>query len=100
MRGKLVLDLESKLSGSPSTLIGNSGYKKYLIVRRGAVVLDQKKGEEDSRFEGNFILIPNTKLDAGEIATTHKNLYQLEQAFWGLKDIFYIGYYLHNANMR
>ncbi|MBU2438752.1 MAG: IS1634 family transposase [Acidobacteria bacterium] len=87
VREKLVSDLESKLSASPSRLIGNSGYKKYLTVKRGAVVLDRKKVEDDSRFDGKFILTTNTELDTGEIAVTYKNLLQVEQAFRGLKDI-------------
>jgi len=87
MREQLVLDLESKLSVSPSALIGNSGYKKYLTLKKGSVILDKKKVEDDSRFDGKFILTTNTDLDSGEIATTYKNLLQVEQAFRGLKDI-------------
>ena len=74
------------LNLSPSSPIGNNGYKKYLTVKKEAVVLDMKKVEHDSRFDGKFVLTTNKDLDSGEIATTYKNLLQVEQAFWGLKD--------------
>lgn len=86
-RDQLIEGLEAKIKTAPSTLIGNSGYKKYLSFNKEAVRVDRKKVEEDSRFDGKFILSTNTDLEAGEIATTYKNLLQVEQAFRGLKGI-------------
>jgi len=86
-REQIVMDLEGKLKESPSTIITNRGYKKYLKIAKGAVKLNLAKIKEESRFDGKFVLTTNTKLSAEEVAITYKNLLQVECAFRNLKDI-------------
>ena len=40
-------------------LIGNIGYKKYLVVRKNAITIDKKKIEEEKRFDGKLVLTTN-----------------------------------------
>lgn len=87
LREKLVEELKGKLSTSPSSLITNRGYKKYLKVRKDSIMLDMKKIEGEARFDGKFVLTTNTELSSGEVAVTYKNLLQVELAFRSLKDI-------------
>jgi len=86
-REQIVMDLEEKLNESPSTIITNRGYKKYLKIAKGAVKLNMAKIKEESRFDGKFVLTTNTELSAEEVAITYKNLLQVECAFRNLKDI-------------
>jgi len=87
VREKIVEELKEKLVTSPSSLIGNRGYKKYLKVKKDTLELDMRKVEAESRFDGKFVLTTNTEIKAGEVAVTYKNLLLVEQAFRGLKDI-------------
>lgn len=86
-REQLVSDLEEKLRKSPSTIITNRGYKKYLKIEKDALKLNLSKIKEEVRFDGKFVLTTNTKLAAEEVAVTYKNLLQVECAFRHLKDI-------------
>jgi len=86
-REQLVSDLEEKLRKSPSTIITNRGYKKYLKIEKDALKLNLSKIKEDVRFDGKFVLTTNTELAAEEVAVTYKNLLQVECAFRHLKDI-------------
>lgn len=85
-REQLVSDLEEKLEKSPSRIITNRGYRKYLRITKSAVKLDVAKVKEESRFDGKFVLTTNTELSSEEVAVTYKNLLQVECAFRYLKD--------------
>jgi hypothetical protein len=87
LRAKLVEELKAKLSTSPSSLITNRGYKKYLKVRKDSLTLDMQKIEGEARFDGKFVLTTNTELSSEEVAVTYKNLLQVELAFRNLKDV-------------
>jgi transposase len=85
---KAIIDsLEEKIKTSPKTLIGNKGYRKYLKVDRESVKIDQKKIEEESRFDGTWVLITNTNLPADEVALKYKELWQVEHVFRDVKSI-------------
>lgn len=87
LREQLVEDLKTKLSLSPSSVITNRGYKKYLKIKKGSITLNLAKIEEETRFDGKFVLTTNTGLNSEEVAVTYKNLLQVECAFRSLKDI-------------
>lgn len=87
MREQIVEELKTKLGSSPSSLITNRGYKKYLKIRKASITLDLDKIEEEARFDGKFVLTTNTELSSEEVAVTYKNLLQVECAFRSLKDI-------------
>lgn len=87
LREQLIEDLTEKLQSSPSSIITNRGYKKYLKIRKGSLKLNLAKIEEEARYDGKFVLTTNTKLSSDEVALTYKNLLQVESAFRNLKDI-------------
>ncbi|MEW5806627.1 MAG: transposase [Acidobacteriota bacterium] len=67
--------------------MGNKGYRKYLKIDRGSVRIDQKKVEEESRFDGKWVLITNTDFSAETVALKYKELWQVEQIFREMKSI-------------
>jgi len=86
-RAQLVFDLGEKLKKSPSAIITNRGYKKYLKIEKDSLKLNLPRIKEEARFDGKFVLTTNTELSAEEVAVTYKNLLQVECAFRHLKDI-------------
>ncbi|MFQ5888090.1 MAG: IS1634 family transposase [Candidatus Hydrothermarchaeales archaeon] len=87
LREQLIEDLTGKLNTSPSSVITNRGYKKYLKIKKDSLILNLDKVQEEARFDGKFVLTTNTELSSEEVAVTYKNLLQVECAFRNLKDI-------------
>lgn len=81
-RETMVARLREKLkSGQMKSLVGNTGYRRYLKGKRGAWVIDDEAVQADSRFDGMFVLRTNMELPADEIATTYKGLWRVERTF-------------------
>jgi hypothetical protein len=81
-RERIVAQLKEKLAkGQAKGLIGNSGYRRFLKGGKAAWRLDEKAVEDDSRFDGVFVLRTNLDLPASEIATTYKGLWRVERTF-------------------
>jgi hypothetical protein len=82
---KAIIDsLQEKLN-SPKSLVGNKGYRKYLTMDRGSVSINEKKIEEEKRFDGKWVLKTNTNLTAEQVALKYKELWQVEQVFRDMK---------------
>lgn len=79
--------LQEKLSKGQSRFIGNKGYRKYLKVGKGAMSIDHKKAERESRYDGKFVLRTNTLLTAGEAAVQYKRLLEVESFFRSVKSL-------------
>jgi len=47
------------------------------------MVIDQEKVENESRFDGKWVLRTNTALKADQVALKYKELWQVEQVFYG-----------------
>jgi transposase len=86
-REAIIASLEEKLQTRPKSLIGNKGYRKYLKLDRGHLRVDKKKIEEDTRFDGKWVLLTNTELPAEEVALKYKELWQVEQVFRDIKTV-------------
>ena len=83
-----ILDsLQEKLRSAPSALIGNRGYRRFLSVRRGAVLLDEAKVQADARYDGKFVLRTNTDLPPEEVARRYKDLWRVERLFRDTKSL-------------
>jgi len=80
-RQALLERLESKLSRSPKSLIGNKGYKRFLKMSRGSLKIDQAAVTADARLDGKFVLRTNTTLPTEEVACTYKSLWRVERTF-------------------
>lgn len=73
--------LEDQLRRGSSQLVGNTGYRKFLRLAKGAFCVDMQKVEEEARYDGKFVLRTNTDLPAGEVAVQYKRLLLVEQFF-------------------
>jgi len=84
----LIIDaLKEKLAKNPKALIGNKGFRKYLKMEREHLSLNQKKVEEEARFDGKWVLKTNTDLSASQVALKYKELWQVEQVFRDVKSV-------------
>jgi len=83
-----ILDsLREKLNCAQATLIGNRGYRRFVSLRRGAVVLDEAKIQADARYDGKYVLRTNTDLPAEEVARRYKELWRVERLFRDTKSL-------------
>lgn len=84
-REKTIEKLQAKLkkSSSPSSLINNYGYKKYITVNKDSdIELNQEKIIESEKWDGLHGVITNIKeQSAEEIYGYYRNLWQIEDAF-------------------
>ena len=86
-REAIVESLKEKLKAAPKTLIGNKGYRQYLSIDKESVTIDEKKIEDDARYDGIWVLTTNTKLTAKEVALKYKELWMVEHAFRDKKSV-------------
>jgi len=86
-RQAIIESLKEKITAAPKSLIGNKGYRKYLKIDRGSVSIDQDKVEYESRFDGKWVLITNTKFCADQVALKYKELWQVEHVFRDIKSV-------------
>jgi transposase len=86
-RQAVLQDLKEKLKNNPKALVGNKGYRKYLKLDRDLLTIDEKKVEEEARFDGKWVLQTNTDLPAAKVALKYKELWQVEQVFRDMKSV-------------
>ena len=79
--------LEEKLKTNPKALIGNKGYRKYLTLDRNLITINQKKVDEETRFDGKWVIQTNTDLPAEKVALKYKELWEVEQVFRDMKSV-------------
>ena len=79
-REAMLADLKRKIAESPSSLIGNSGFSRFL--KRGSrPEIDWAKVKEEEKYDGRWILSTNTDLPASEVALRYKDLWRVERTF-------------------
>ena len=86
-RDAILEALQDKLRSGAKSLIGNKGFKKYLTVKRNSVTIDPKKIEEESRYDGKWVLTTSTALSTAEVALQYKELWRVEHVFRDMKSI-------------
>jgi len=87
-RETIIASLEDKLKRGAKTLIGNRGYRKYLKINKESVSIDNAKLQEETRFDGKYVLLTNLpaeELSASEVALRYKELWQVEHIFRSMK---------------
>jgi len=80
-REAILARLEDRLAGGAKSLVGNTGYRRFLKITRGAVQIDQAAVERDARLDGKYVLRTSTDLSAAEVAETYKSLWRVERTF-------------------
>lgn len=84
-RQTMVADLERKIKESPASLVGNTGYRRYLKAGQRPEI-DWGKVKTEERYDGKWVLTTNTDLPADEVATKYKELWRVERIFREAKD--------------
>ncbi len=87
-------------SQGPKALVGNRGYGRFLKMDRKGTRIDPKKIASEARFDGMFVLLTNSGLSTQEVATSYKNLWQVERAFSDLKSVLEVRPVFHRNKRR
>ena len=88
-REAILASLDDRLSdGTVKSLVANRGYRRYLkTVTKGTLAIDAKKVEQESRYDGKWVLRTNTDLDTAEVALQYKQLWTVEHLFRDVKSL-------------
>lgn len=86
-REDILKSLEEKLRREPKSLVGNSGYRRFLKIKGEAVFLDLEKVAKEEVYDGKFVLRTNTTLPKEEVAIQYKRLWLVESFFRLAKDL-------------
>jgi transposase len=86
-REEMVAKLESQLKNNGvKSLVGNSGYRRYLLLDKDAVVgINHQLLKREARYDGKYVLRTNSQLDTAEVALAYKDLWRVERAFREIK---------------
>ena len=79
--------LQKRLAQDPKAMIGNKGYRKYLKISGDSISIDTAKIEEESTYDGKWVLETNSDLPSEKVALRYKELWQVEYVFRDLKSI-------------
>jgi transposase len=97
-RMMIIESLKEQLKKGPKSLVGNKGYRKYLKLDRDDIAIDEAKIQEESRYDGKWVLRTNTELPADMVALKYKELWQVEQVFRDIKSILETRPVFHQTN--
>ena len=87
-RQAIVEHLREQLKRGEKSLIGNKGYRKYVITEReNRFVIDENKIKTEARYDGKWVLRTNLDLPAEQIAMKYKQLWMVEDIFRTMKSI-------------
>jgi len=87
-RQAIVEHLREQLKRGEKSLVGNKGYRKYLIASgESRFVIDEKKIKSESRYDGKWVLRTNMDLPASDIAVKYKQLWMVEDIFRTMKSV-------------
>jgi transposase len=84
-REAIVQALEAALKRGEKSLIGNNGYRKFVMAKGPNFQIDYDKVEEEARYDGMWVLQTNTELSARDVAMKYKQLWQVEAIFRTMK---------------
>ena len=87
-RATIVANLERQLKRGDKSLVGNKGYRRFLLDPKGeGFSIDRAKVEEDARFDGVFVLQTNAHLSPLETMLVYKQLWTVERTFRTTKSL-------------
>ena len=85
-REAMVAALRERLSsGFSRSLIGNSGYRRYVKMEGAKFSIDEDAVKAEEKYDGKYVLRTNARLTPQDVATSYKSLWQVERAFRELK---------------
>src|SRR5574337_991021 len=87
-RATIVAALERQLKRGDKSLVGNKGYRRFLMNPHGdGFAIDRAKVEEDQKFDGVFVLQTNARLSPLEAMLVYKQLWTVERTFRTTKSL-------------
>jgi len=86
-REAIVAALQDALKHGDKSLIGNKGYRRYVLAQGSRFALDTKKILDEARFDGKWVLTTNTARSARELALKYKELWMVEDVFRTMKSL-------------
>jgi len=86
-REAIVASLREQLKRGDKSLVGNRGFRKYLKQAKSRFEIDEKKIEQDARYDGKWVLRTNTDLSAADVALKYKQLWMVEHVFRSAKSL-------------
>jgi len=86
-REAIISALKEQLKKGAKSLVGNKGYRRYLKMDKGSARIDTQKVQEESRFDGKWVLTTNSELPAEKVALKYKELWQVERVFRDVKTL-------------
>jgi transposase len=86
-REEMVGKLRERLQkGGLKSLVGNSGYRRFLKVAGTEACVDEDTVKKEERYDGKYVLRTNNRaLRPDEVALAYKELWRVEQAFREMK---------------
>jgi transposase len=86
-REAILSSLREQLKNGAKSLVGNKGYRRYLVVEKDAARIDEAKVKSEARFDGKWVLRTNTDLPCDQVALKYKQLWQVERIFRDTKTL-------------
>jgi hypothetical protein len=87
-RQAIVAHLRQQLKQGDKELIGNQGYRKYLLAGPGQrFTINQAKVKDEARYDGKWVLRTNRADPPEVIAGAYKQLWMVEEMFRTMKSI-------------
>jgi transposase len=86
-RDEIIKKLEEAIKNGDKSLVGNKGFRRYIVSKKNYAV-NYQKIEEEKQYDGIFILRTDLKLPSQEIALQYKQLLGVETIFRTTKSIF------------
>jgi len=86
-REAVVASLRDALSKGDKSLVGNKGYRKYLRAGGKQFAVDEDKIQEETRYDGKWVLTTNMDIPPAEVALKYKQLWMVEDVFRSMKSL-------------
>ena len=86
-REAIVEALRTALSHGDKALIGNKGYRKFVKAGGQRFTVNEKKIQEEARYDGKWVLTTNGDRAAAEVALQYKRLWMVEDMFRTMKSL-------------
>jgi len=87
-REAIVAALQEQLQRGDKSLVGNKGYRKYLLAEGPKFTINEAKVKAEERFDGKWVLQTDREdLTAEEVALQYKQLWTVEEMFRTVKTL-------------
>jgi len=86
-REVILAKLHEALKDGNKKLVGNKGYRKFVISTGPVFEINEKKIRSEERLDGKYVLRTNTKLDSADVALTYKQLWSVEALWRAIKSL-------------